>query len=130
MPVFCGESLPLPEDAEVDDDCGFIGRGSDIQKLERALQRQKQAAILIHGQAGIGKTSLTKGFLRWLQRTGGLRGCVFWFNFQEIHSVEYVMNRMTGELMGTSDMAKTGEEKLSVLVQFARSSLPTGIGQL
>ena len=113
-------SRPLPEDAEVDGDYGFIGRGRDIQKLERALQRQKQAAILIHGQAGIGKTSLTKGFLRWLQCTGGLQGRVFWFNFQEIHSVEYVMNRMIDELMGTSDMAKTGEEKLSALVRYLR----------
>lgn len=118
----CDESFPLPKNAEVDGDYGFIGRGCDIQKLERALQRQKQAAILIHGQAGIGKTSLTKGGLRWLQNTGGLRGRVFWFDFEEIHSVEYIMNQMIGELMGTSDMAKNGAEKLSALVQYLRGT--------
>jgi len=111
------ETSTLPKDARVDGDYGFIGRGRDIQRLERALLRQPQAAILIHGQAGVGKTSLAKGFLRWLSQTGGLRGDVFWFNFQEIHSAEYVINRLLDKLAGTSALARPAEEKQKILTQ-------------
>ena len=114
------EASPLPEDARVDGDYGFIGRGRDIQRLERALLRQPQAAILIHGQAGVGKTSLARGFLRWLSQTGGLRGEVFWFNFQEIHSAEYVINQLLDKLVGTSAMARPAEEKQKLLTRLLR----------
>lgn len=70
------------------------------------MLRQPQTAILIHGQAGVGKTSLAKGFLRWLSQTGGLRENVFWFNFQKIHSAEYVINQLLDELANTSSLAK------------------------
>ena len=111
------ETSALPEDARVDGDYGFIGRGRDIQRLERAMLRQPQAAILIHGQAGVGKTSLAKGYLRWLSQTGGLRGDVFWFNFQEIHSAEYVINRLLDKLAGTSALARPTEEKQKLLTR-------------
>ena len=110
----------LPEDARVDGDYGFIGRGRDIQRLERAVLRQPQAAILIHGQAGVGKTSLVKGFLRWLSQTGGLRGEVSWFNFQEIHSAEYVINQLLDKLAGTSALARPAEEKQKLLTRLLR----------
>lgn len=111
------KSSALPEDARVDGDYGFIGRGRDIQRLERAILRQPQAAILIHGQAGVGKTSLVKGFLSWLSQTGGLRGGVFWFNFQEIHSAEYVINQLLDKLAGTSALARPTEEKQKLLTR-------------
>lgn len=114
------EASALPEDAKVDGDYGFIGRGSDIQKLERAIQRQCQAAILLHGQTGIGKTCLVKGFLRWLTNTGGLREKMFWFNFQEIHSVEYIINQLVNGLMDASVMAKPMEAKQKLLIQRLR----------
>ncbi|MDE6641897.1 MAG: CHAT domain-containing protein, partial [Acetatifactor sp.] len=111
------EASILPESARVDGDYGFIGRGRDIQRLERAMLRQPQAAILIHGQAGVGKTSLAKGFLRWLGQSGGLRGDVFWFNFQEIHSAEYVINQLLDKLADTSVLARPTEEKQKILTQ-------------
>lgn len=114
------KSSILPEDAKVDGDYGFIGRGRDIQKLERAMIRQLQAAILIHGQAGIGKTSLVKGFLRWLSQSGGVLGDVFWFNFQEIYSAEYVMNRLLEKLLDTSTLARPIGEKQKILKQLLR----------
>ena len=114
------EASPLPEDARADGDYGFIGRGCDIQKLERAMLRQPQAALLIHGQAGVGKTSLAKGFLRWLEQTGGLQGEVFWFNFQEIHSAEYVINQLLDKLAGTVALAGPAEEKQELLTRLLR----------
>ena len=116
-----GEASVLPTDARVDGDYGFIGRGRDIQRLERAMLRQPQTAILIHGQAGVGKTSLAKGFLRWLSQTGGLRENVFWFNFQKIHSAEYVINQLLDELANTSSLAKPKEEKQKILTQLLRN---------
>lgn len=111
------EESKLPEDAKLDGDYGFIGRGSDIQKLERAILRQRQAAILLHGQAGVGKTSLVKGFLRWLENTGGLGERIFWFNFQEIYSLEYIINQLVDGLMDASVMAKPMEVKQRLLIQ-------------
>ena len=114
------DASPLPEDASVDGDYGFIGRGRDIQRLERAALRQPQAALLIHGQAGVGKTSLARGFLRWLKQTGGVRGEVFWFNFQEIHSAEYVINQLLDKLAGTAALARPAEEKQALLTRLLR----------
>lgn len=114
------KSSILPKEARVDGDYGFIGRGSDIQKLERAIQRQPQAAILIYGQAGIGKTTLAKGFLCWLENTGGLQDYVLWFYFQEIRSAEYIVNQLVDKLIGTSSMAKSMKEKLEMLAQRLR----------
>ena len=62
----------LPEEARKLGDDGFIGRQQPVQQLERARLRQPQAAFLIHGMAGVGKTTLAKGFLHWLRDTGGL----------------------------------------------------------
>ena len=114
------EASTLLGNARVDGDYGFIGRGWDIQRLERAMLRQPQAGLLIYGQAGVGKTSLAKGFLRWLSQTGGLWGDVSWFDFQEIHSGEYVINQLLDKLVGTSAMAQPAEEKLELLARLLR----------
>ena len=73
---------------------GFIGRDGPILEMERALQRNTPC-ILIQGLGGVGKTTLARGFLRWLDETGGLHGAL-WFDFRDIHTAEYVLNR-TGE---------------------------------
>ena len=108
--------LALPPEAALGD-YGFIGRDRELQQLERAMQRQPQAALLIHGQAGGGKTTLARGFLHWLRSTGGLQGQVFWFNFQEIHSAEYVVNELVQAFLGLSATALPMEQKLQGLVQ-------------
>ena len=109
----------LPQEADLGD-YGFIGRDWELQQLERAMQHQPQAALLIHGQAGSGKTTLARGFLHWLRSTGGLQGRVFWFNFQEIHSAEYVVNELARELLGLSATAQPMERKLQALIQKLR----------
>ena len=73
---------------------GFIGRDGPILEMERALHR-KAPAIVVQGLGGVGKTTLARGFLRWLDDTGGLDGAL-WFDFRDIRTAEYVINR-TGE---------------------------------
>lgn len=92
----------LPEDLRLDKEpYGFIGRDSAILALERAMRRNTPA-VLIQGLGGVGKTTLARGFLQWLDATGGLEYPPFWFAFQEIRSAEYVFNRM-GEALGMPD---------------------------
>jgi tetratricopeptide (TPR) repeat protein len=76
--------------------------------LERGLRR-KPAGILIQGLGGVGKTTLARGFLQWLDQTGGLDHPPFWFGFQEIRSAEYVFNRLGEAIFGGNFAAITGE---------------------
>ena len=73
---------------------GFVGRDSAVLAMERALHRQTPA-ILVQGLGGVGKTTLARGFLRWLDETGGLDRAL-WFDFRDIRTADYVINR-TGE---------------------------------
>jgi tetratricopeptide (TPR) repeat protein len=83
----------LPADAKLDIRYDFTGRDGALLELERAMRR-KPAGILIHGLAGIGKTTLARAFIRWLRDTGGLGHGCFWFTFNEIHTAAHVLNEM------------------------------------
>ncbi|MCI5194482.1 MAG: NACHT domain-containing protein [Candidatus Electrothrix sp. AU1_5] len=112
---------PLPEQARHLGDDGFIGRQQVVQQLERARLQQEQAAFLIHGMAGVGKTTLAKGFLHWLRDTGGLdqqvTQQVFWFSFDAIRSAEFVINELVDSIFGTDARAAALEQKLAGLIK-------------
>ena len=62
----------LPEEArEQGNPYGFVGRDGALLELERAL-RHAPAGVLVSGLGGVGKTTLVRGFLHWLEQTGGL----------------------------------------------------------
>jgi tetratricopeptide (TPR) repeat protein len=90
------ESVPrLPaEVTDYDGSYAFVGRDGPLFKMESALHRQAPS-IVIHGVGGVGKSTLACGFLRWLNKTGGLDGAL-WFDFRDIRTAESVINR-TGE---------------------------------
>jgi tetratricopeptide (TPR) repeat protein len=98
------------------DSYGFIGRDHDISQLEKAVQRQSQAGILIHGMSGEGKTTLVKGFLRWLEDTKGLDNMPFWFNFGDI-SVNDVFETLANRLLAIPLHTLPLEEKISAVVK-------------
>ncbi|GJL73628.1 MAG: hypothetical protein NMNS01_28270 [Nitrosomonas sp.] len=109
------DRIPLPPAATEQGDYGFIGRDRAIHTLERAIRQQPQAGLLIHGMAGVGKTTLAQGFLQWLQQTGGLLQHVFWFRFDDIRSTEYLINQMVFEFFGTDALASPIEQQLEDL---------------
>ncbi|MCP3971943.1 MAG: tetratricopeptide repeat protein [Rhodobacteraceae bacterium] len=121
-----GQETPLPEEAQEQGDYGFIGRQRAIHALERAVQRQPQGGILIHGMAGIGKTTLAKGFLNWLQQTNALGGELFaglvWFSFDDIRTSEFVINRLVEGVFGHQAVALPLEQKLPPLIKALRET--------
>jgi tetratricopeptide (TPR) repeat protein len=96
--------------------CDFIGRDGPILAMERALQRNTPC-ILVHGLGGVGKTTLASGFLRWLDETGGLEGAL-WFDFRDIRTAEYVLNRTGEAFYGENFGAQTN--KLDMLANALR----------
>src|SRR5262249_51326702 len=105
----------IPEEArEQRDAYGFVGRDGAILDLERALRR-KPAGVLIHGLGGVGKTTLCRHFLRWLEQTGGLGDGVFWFKFSDIRSAEFMFDRLGEQLVGPNFPALLAAQKLDTL---------------
>lgn len=58
-----GDALPAPPAAD------FYGRDDTLLALDRAFDTQP--IVLLHGEAGIGKTATAAEFARWYTRTGG-----------------------------------------------------------
>ncbi|MBK1648393.1 tetratricopeptide repeat protein [Rhabdochromatium marinum] len=120
----------LPEEARKLGDYGFIGRQRAIQALERAVLTQPQAVLLIHGMAGVGKSTLVMGYLRWLEQTQGLgdpeEGTPFagilWLGFEDIRSAEFVVNALVEPLFGHAATAAPLDQKLPALTQALRDT--------
>ena len=78
----------------------------------------KAAAVLVTGLGGVGKTTLVKGFLRWLEQTGGLDAAPLWFSFQGLRSAEYLLNRLGEAVFGNPAFATLdGPKKVEELAR-------------
>jgi hypothetical protein len=75
-PAMPGGGLPAPPDL------GFFGRDETLLALDRAFGGQP--VVLLHGEAGIGKTAVAAEFGRWYQRTGGVRGPVLYTSLGQL----------------------------------------------
>lgn len=119
---FVPHASKLPEELRREKNpYGFVGRDSAILALERAMRRVP-AGILIKGLGGVGKTTLARGFLQWLDQTGGLEYPPFWFSFQDIRSAEYVFNRLGEALFGGNFSLIPMEKRIEELAKALREN--------
>ena len=116
------KKVDLPPEAGEFGDYGFIGRDHKIQELERAIRLQPQGGILIHGMAGIGKTTLVQGFLDWLSNTNGLCFPPVWFRFDDIRNAEFVINRLVSVFLDTKVLAAPLDQKVDRLHKVLREN--------
>lgn len=98
---------------------GFVGRDGALLELERGL-RGEAPAIVVSGLGGVGKTTLARGFVKWLAETEGLGEGCSWVSFQGVRSVEYVWNLMGEGVLGVRFLALPAEKKPEVLAEALR----------
>lgn len=72
---FAGDSVPAPPA------WGFYGRDDTLLDLDRAFDAQP--IVLLHGEAGIGKTTTAAEFARWYTLTGGAQPPVIYTSLAE-----------------------------------------------
>ena len=115
------EKAELPEEARDEQNpYGFIGRDRELLRLERAM-RTETPAILISGIGGVGKTTLARGFLKWLFNTEGMDGCL-WLTFIDIRSAEYVINVMGYAFYGKDFLVLDIETKINAITKAVRKA--------
>src|SRR5262249_6540972 len=103
-----------PEVRDHRDPYGMMGRDGAMLELERALRGQP-AGVLIHGLGGVGKTTLARGLLRWLEQTGGLGDAGFSCGCAAIRSAECVSSRLGEALIGPNFAAAPPDQQMAAL---------------
>ena len=95
----------------------FHGRARDLLELERAFERHP--AVLLTGGGGMGKTALAREAAHWWLRTGRFDQAVF-VSFEQMATVERVVQELGRALEGPSFASRPGEEQQKVALQLFR----------
>lgn len=86
-------NLPTPPDV------GFYGRDETLLALDRAFDYNN--VVLLHGNAGSGKTIIAAEFARWYAMTGGVNGPVLFTSFERDLTLPRVFDRI-GQTFGSA----------------------------
>jgi tetratricopeptide (TPR) repeat protein len=102
---------------------GLLGRRGDLHRLERLFNISP--LVLLAGNAGTGKTELALGLARWLQKTGGRPGGVFYTTFEAGAGLERVVHEAGTAVAGLefADMGALQQRQWLVEYLRARPSL-------
>ncbi|MBT7096760.1 CHAT domain-containing protein, partial [Candidatus Poribacteria bacterium] len=80
-------------------DLGFIGRDATLLALDRAFDAH--SVVLLHGDAGKGKTTAVAEFARWYSKTHGIDGPILFSSFERYLPLERVLDKF-GEVFASS----------------------------
>ncbi|MFI4915513.1 MAG: CHAT domain-containing protein, partial [Phycisphaerales bacterium JB060] len=97
------EGIELPQDIlDQSNPYGLVGRDGPLLELSRAMRRGP-AGILVWGLAGVGKTTLARGFIDWLNKTGNLTEGQepIWISFEGPQTAESVLHTIGERLYGS-----------------------------
>jgi tetratricopeptide (TPR) repeat protein len=101
---------------------GLVGRQSQIAQLERQLQAN--SVVLMSGNTGVGKTEVSLGLARWLNKTGrGLYpGGIFYTPFEAAHSasLQRVIHEIGTAVLGLSFADLNGGRQRGWVVEYLR----------
>ena len=103
---------------------GLIGRHSEINSLLRLLRQQP--VVIVSGNTGVGKTELSLGMARWLQRTGRneLPGGVFYTTFEASHpaGLERVVHEIGTAVAGLDFADMSAERQRQWVVEYLQQN--------
>jgi tetratricopeptide (TPR) repeat protein len=80
-------------------DSGFFGRDDAVRALENAFDRHR--VVLLHGEAGSGKTTAAVEFARWYSQSGGFAGAMLFTSFEHHLPLARMLDQ-AGQVFGTS----------------------------
>ena len=101
---------------------GFVGRGYDILRLERAFRQNN--IVLLEGMGGVGKTELVCGFARWLYETQG-RSRIFFTSFAQGAGLIKVINQIGRAVWGEDRFSQySTEEQRTVVLNYLKHDTP------
>ena len=99
------EALPAPPGL------GFFGRDDTLLALDRAFGTQ--TIVLLHGEAGIGKTATASEFARWYTLTGGIQGPAIYISVSQHATAAALTAPLTTVLAKHVDARQVARRELS-----------------
>jgi CHAT domain len=104
---------------------GVHGRDDVLLTLDRAFD--EHSVVLLHGQAGGGKTTAAADFARWSLRTGGAPRLILWTSFRNRLTLADIVDRI-GQVLadlpngpGVGLLALSNEERLVKVLDLLRN---------
>jgi hypothetical protein len=82
----------LDEDLPPEPDVGFFGRDETLLALDRGFDRYH--VIVLHADAGSGKTTTAAEFARWYSLTGGVEGPVLFTSFEQHKTLVQLLDQV------------------------------------
>lgn len=92
----------------------LLGRDTDVQRLERALQGAEPLTV-VAGPSEAGKTLLIGDLVRWLYATGG-RPTLDWVDLRELRGAGALLNRL-GMVLGQPFFGLPAPKRIRRLVE-------------